>query len=282
MNDDKPIILDIDGIIRERAARYYHFIPQRLIRWLERVICQDKLNWLLENNRGKTGADFCRGVLHDLNVSVDFTGENLLPPVENRRVMFVCNHPLGGLDGMALIDYVDRRYGVAPKFIVNDLLMAIKPLGNVFVPINKLGAQSHQSALAVDEAFDSDAPVIIFPAGLVSRRQKRGGIKDLQWHKMFVKKAQKFHRDIIPMRFCGENSPFFYKFAKIRQKIGLKFNIEMIYLPREVFRCSNQVFSVIIGNTIGWRELVGMGEASRAAAIIREKVYSLKPLPQTR
>lgn len=277
MNYDKPIKIDVDEVIRERAARYYRFIPKGLIRWLERTICQDRLNWLLENNRGKTGADFCRGVLHDLNVSVEYSGEDLLPPASDRRVLFVCNHPLGGLDGIALIDYVERRYGVAPRFIVNDLLMAIKPLNDVFVPINKIGSQSRMSAKAVDEAFGSDAPVIIFPAGLVSRRQKGGEIKDLQWQKMFVKKACKYQRDIIPMFFCGENSPFFYKFAKFRQRIGLKFNIEMIYLPREVFRCSDQKFSVIIGQTVGWRELSGMGDACHAAGVMRDKVYSLKP-----
>ena len=71
---------------------------------------------------------FCRAVLEHLDITVNLQGEQQLPPAENRRVTIVSNHPLGGLDGLALIDMVARRYGCEPLFVVNDLLMAVEPL----------------------------------------------------------------------------------------------------------------------------------------------------------
>ena len=276
MKEDEVIKIDIDEVLRQRATRYYKFIPRFLIRWLERTVCQERLNWLLERNRGRRDADFCRGVLDDLNVGIKVTGEQNLHPDTDHRVVIVSNHPLGGLDGIALIDYVTRVYGGKIHFIVNDLLMAIKPLTGVFLPINKHGKQSRASLKAIEEAFTENDPIIIFPAGLVSRRQKGGVIADLQWQKMFVNKSVEYHRNIIPLKFNGENSGFFYKFAKFRTCLGLKFNIEMIYLPREVFRSENKEFSVVIGEPIKWDSLKSGKDAQRQADEIKEIVYNLK------
>ena len=154
--------------------------------------------------------------------------------------------------------------------------MAIKPLTGVFLPINKHGKQSRASLKAIEEAFTGNDPIIIFPAGLVSRRQKGGVIADLQWQKMFVNKSVEYHRNIIPLKFNGENSGFFYKFAKFRTCLGLKFNIEMIYLPREVFRSENKEFSVVIGEPIKWDSLKSGKDAQRQADEIKEIVYNLK------
>nr|MDE6126692.1 glycerol acyltransferase [Muribaculaceae bacterium] len=163
---DNGIKLDVASVLRERAPRLSRLIPGGVVRWLERTICQDDMNRLLEENRGLTGADFCRGVLSSLEIGIDVRNADALPPKEDRRVVFVSNHPLGGLDGMALIDVVQAHYGGQVWFIVNDLLMAIKPLNDVFLPINKHGAQSRRAAAAIEEAFAGNDPVLIFPAGL--------------------------------------------------------------------------------------------------------------------
>lgn len=219
--------------------------------------------------------DFCRGVLGHLDITVDIKGEENLPPATNRRVTIVSNHPLGGLDGMALIDWATRRWGPGVKFIVNDLLMAIEPLTGTFVPVNKHGGQSRLASNKLEDTMGADDPVIIFPAGLVSRRGKDGVVKDLEWRKMFVNKSIQYQRDIIPVHFNGHNSSFFYKFARLRTRLGLKFNIEMIRLPAEVFRCRGAHFTVTIGETISWKRLEGGPMASRQAAAIKEAVYKL-------
>lgn len=270
-----PLEINVEEVVRQRLPRYNRFIPRCLIRRLERTICQDKLNKLLRDNFPKRDAEFCRGVINDLKVSVNFYNIDNIPPIEQSRVLFVSNHPLGGLDGIALIDFVERHYGIAPQFIVNDLLSAIEPLSDTFIPINKHGAQSRKAVEVLDNAFASDRPLIMFPAGLVSRRGKKGVIADLQWQKMFVAKAKEYKRDIIPLHFYGENSSFFYKFAKFRQRIGLKFNIEMIYLPREVFRSKGKSFDVVVGTPISFSSLDDMPPMQKAQQI-RQLIYSLQ------
>lgn len=270
-----PLEINVGEVLRQRIPRYWRFIPRRLVHWLERTVCQDELNRLLRDNFPRRDADFCRGVLDDLGVTVNFHNLDNLPPKELTRVLFVSNHPLGGLDGMALIDFVRTYYGAAPRFIVNDLLNAVEPLSDTFIPVNKHGAQSREAILRLDEAFASDAPLLMFPAGLVSRRGKKGVVADLEWQKMFVAKARQSGRDIIPLHFYGENSSFFYKFAKFRRRIGLKFNIEMIYLPREVFRSKGKTFDVVVGKPIPHASLDDMPPA-RKAQQIRQMVYDLE------
>lgn len=270
-----PLEINVGEVLRQRIPRYWRFIPRGFVRWLERTVCQDELNRLLRDNFPRRDADFCRGVLDDLGVTVNFHNLDNLPQKEQTRVLFVSNHPLGGLDGMALIDFVRTYYGVAPRFIVNDLLNAVEPLSDTFIPVNKHGAQSREAILRLDEAFASDAPLLMFPAGLVSRRGKKGVVADLEWQKMFVAKARQYGRDIIPLHFYGENSSFFYKFAKFRRRIGLKFNIEMIYLPREVFRSKGKTFDVVVGKPIPHASLDDMPPA-RKAQQIRQMVYDLE------
>lgn len=270
-----PLEINVGEVLRQRIPRYWRFIPRRLVHWLEHTVCQDELNRLLRDNFPRRDADFCRGVLDDLGVTVNFHNLDNLPPKELTRVLFVSNHPLGGLDGMALIDFVRTYYGVAPRFIVNDLLNAVEPLSDTFIPVNKHGAQSREAIRRLDEAFASDAPLLMFPAGLVSRRGKKGVVADLEWQKMFVAKARQYGRDIIPLHFYGENSSFFYKFAKFRRRIGLKFNIEMIYLPREVFRSKGKTFDVVVGKPIPHASLDDMPPA-RKAQQIRQMVYALE------
>ncbi|MBQ1931985.1 MAG: 1-acyl-sn-glycerol-3-phosphate acyltransferase [Muribaculaceae bacterium] len=276
MKDVEPIKIDVDGIIRKRLPRHYRYIPRFLIRWVENIICQKRMNEMLVGLRGLYDADFCRGLLDQLRIQYEIKNAENLPPVEKKRFLLVSNHPLGALDGVVMIDYLTRLYGGKVKFVVNDLLLAISPLKGVFVPINKHGRQSRKASCDVDEAFASDDPVIVFPAGMCSRRQSDGSICDLEWKKMFVNKAVEHQRDIIPVYFNAQNSSFFYKFAKFRTRIGLKFNVEMILLPREMLNKEDARFEMVVGKPIEYQALKNGKYAKEQAAEIKELVYKLK------
>ncbi|MCX4277190.1 MULTISPECIES: 1-acyl-sn-glycerol-3-phosphate acyltransferase [Muribaculum] len=265
--------VDISATLNSRASKYAKFIPGFMVKWLEHTICQDELNGILERTSGKRGAEFCHAVLDDLDIKYNVIGADNMPL--NRRVVIVSNHPLGALDGIALIDWVSKIYGPGVKFIVNDLLMAVKPLDNVFLPINKHGKQSRKSSSNIEEVFAGNDPIIIFPAGLVSRKRDEG-IRDLKWQKMFINKAVQYHRDIIPVYFDGKNSPFFYNFAKLRTRVGLKFNIEMIYLPREIFRSRHARFTIVAGKPIPYNRFKGGRNAAIEAKAMKRIVYDLK------
>ncbi|MBD5180445.1 MAG: glycerol acyltransferase [Bacteroidales bacterium] len=275
--EENALHIDLDAVLRSRLPRYYRFIPGFLIRRLEKIICQQEMNDMLDYCHGKRDADFCRGVLEHLDITLSIKGEGNLPDPAHRRVTIVSNHPLGGLDGMSLIKWAQEYWGGNVRFIVNDLLMAIEPLSGTFVPINKHGSQSRDASHSLDEAMEGNDPVLIFPAGLVSRRGDNGKVKDLKWQKMFVNKSIKNQRDIIPVHFNGHNSSFFYKFAHLRTKLGLKFNIEMIRLPREVFRSKGSHFTLSIGKLILWNSLKGGKDATETADAIKKIVYDLAP-----
>lgn len=266
--------IDIDAVVRSRLPRQYRWIPAGVIRWLERYVCQERMNEILVATAGTADSAFAAAALKEMDVT--YTAPELSAPM-NHAVTYVSNHPLGGLDGMCLIDWVARRHGVEPYFVVNDLLMAIKPLGGVFVPINKHGAQSRTAATDVDSAFtDLSRPMIMFPAGLCSRQLKKGAeIRDLKWNKMFVQKSAETGRTIIPLRFLGENSPKFYRLARRRQRLGLKFNIEMLRLPRELVLAQGKAFEIRNGEPIAPEKLRRGHEAAAQAAEIREYIYTL-------
>lgn len=279
--EKRPMRIDIGEVLRQRAPGYYRFIPRFVIRALERAICQDGLNRLLRDNADKTGVDFCRGVVADLGVTYNVYGSL---PKDDPRVIIVSNHPLGGLDGMILAAMVSEQYGGRKdvKFVVNDLLTFVEPLRPIFLGVNKHGKQSRESARRLDEAFESDSPMLMFPAGLVSRQGDDGVIADLKWNKMVVNKAISSRRDIIPLHFGGENSRFFYKFARLRTRLGLKFNIEMVRLPGEVFKSAGKSFDIHIGSPIPWESLSGGKDSQLQADKLRAKVYDLVPCTSPR
>lgn len=269
-----PLRVDIDAVLRRRLPRQYGRIPRFLIRWLEHTICQDGLNELLENNYPMRGADFCEGVLRDLGITYEVTGEE--EARKGSRVILVSNHPLGALDGITMIQWASKLFGMPARFVVNDLLMAVEPLQDVFLPVNKFGRQSRRTSTDIETVFASDVPIVVFPAGLCSRKVN-GKIEDLKWYKMFVNKAIQHHRDVIPVHFGGRNSAFFYNFAMWRKRIGLKFNIEQMYLPREIFRNKGARFTITLGHRIPWQELQGGQSAQAEAQRIRSIVYDLDP-----
>lgn len=273
MPTDRLIQIDIGRELSQKLGRRARYVPRILVKAIERLIRQDELNDLLVRNFPRRGAEFCEGVLDTLGVKLEVKDAARLPA--SPRCIIASNHPLGGLDGMSMIAWLHRHYNCQVHFVVNDLLMAVDPLRDCFVPINKHGAQSRGAAKLIDEVLAGDDPVVIYPAGLVSRLGDDGKIADLEWRKMVVNKAIESRRDIVPVHFAGENSPSFYRWARRRLRLGIKFNFEMMLLPRELFRAGGKTFTLTCGDPIAWQSLRGGRDAAAEAARIRNIVYSL-------
>ncbi|MCM1320147.1 MAG: 1-acyl-sn-glycerol-3-phosphate acyltransferase [Muribaculaceae bacterium] len=272
-----PLQIDLQRIVRERVpASRRKWIPKRLVCWLEKLVCQNELNGILQRTYPKTGTAFASAALEDLNITIEVRGMENIP--EQGRFIFASNHPLGGLDGIALISVLGRKYGDEYlRFPVNDMLMNVRPLRGIFIPINKFGRQGREAARKLAETYASEAQIIFFPAGLVSRLHKGGVIKDLQWQKAFVAKAMEYDRDIIPIHFSGHNTMKFYRTAKWRKRLGLKFNIEQILLPQELCKAKGSRYVITIGKPIKVSELKASGKnAPQLAADIRNLIYALE------
>lgn len=276
----RPLLqLDIEGILRKRIpSRKQKFIPGFLYGALSRLIHQDELNEMLRIGYPSQGSEFSRKVLEHLDIEVTVEGaENL--PAKDRRVVFASNHPLGGLDGIALIAVLGQRYGDENiRFLVNDLLMNVEPLGTVFLPINKYGSQARAAAEAINAEYASDRQIVIFPAGLVSRLHPGGEVHDLKWQKAFVQKAIENDRDIVPVRFVALNRKRFYRLAKWRKKLGIKVNIEQATLPAELCASRGKRFRIIIGQPVSVSELRASGKSfPQLAEDLRAAIYRLSP-----
>ncbi|MEJ5317464.1 MAG: 1-acyl-sn-glycerol-3-phosphate acyltransferase [Tenuifilum sp.] len=264
-------LIDIDKVIASKSPRLQRALPRFIVRYLKRIIHQDEINEVLQKHGHKQGVDFIDEALKVMQVTYSVKGiENLKP---DGRYLFASNHPLGGLDGMILIHLLGKRYPEV-KFPVNDLLMHITQLHNIFIPINKHGAQSSQNVKLMDATFASDAQVLYFPAGLCSRKQ-HGRIEDLEWKKSFIVKAIQHKRDIVPVFFSGRNSNFFYNLAKLRTFLGIKANIEMLYLVNEMFKQKGKSITVIIGEPIPYTTFDSSKSPAEWAKWVKAIVYGL-------
>jgi putative hemolysin len=268
-----PYRIDVDSIFRNKNPYLYKLIPGFILGYIKRTIHQEDINEALRKHKDSYGLDFVANILDLFGITYSVSGEENIP--REGRYIFVSNHPLGGIDGMIFMDLIGK-YHRNVKFIVNDLLLNLKNLEPIFIPINKHGRQSADYVRRIEEVYMSDDQVLYFPAGLCSR--KRGGeITDLEWKKNFIKKAIDHKRDIVPVHFEGSNSPFFYNLANLRQRVGINANIEMFYLPDEMFRQKNQKIHVTVGKSIPWSRFDKSETHARWAEYVRNIVYSLKP-----
>ena len=279
MNDvqtQKPI--DFDAILREKAGRHYKFIPRPLISWLKRIFHQDEVNkFLLGRARGKEGMEWLDECVDYLEIDLHVYGLEQLPDnSDGRYYTFVSNHPLGGVDGVVLGSILCHQYDSRVKYLVNDLLMNLKGLAPLCVPINKTGSQNRDFPRMVEGAFSSDNNVLMFPAGLCSRRQPDGSIQDLAWQKAFITKSVQHQRDIIPIYFSGHNSDKFYNIAHWCKRLGLKVNLAMMFLVDEMYKNVGMSVDVKFGKPIPWQTFDSSRSASEWAQWVRGKVYELK------
>lgn len=229
--------LNIVEIIKTRLGNRAKWLPRFVLRPLERLICQSRLNELLRVAYPAEGSEFSDRILRELGISLDVTGLDSLP--DDEKFIFASNHPLGGLDGIALVKILGQHYGDENiGVLVNDMLMHVAPLSKVFLPVNKYGAQGRQAARLLHDALASGRQMVMFPAGLVSRLGDDGAIADLEWQKSFVQKALESGRRIVPVRFEGLNRRRFYRLARLRKRLGIGVNLEQALLPSEL--CASQ------------------------------------------
>ena len=268
--------IDIDEILRSKAGSKAKFVPGFVRNWLKGIAHQDEINEILTDVGDMQGVPWLDAVMKFLDVSLEVSGtENLPDDADGRRFTFVSNHPLGGPDGIAIGQILGHRYDGRIRYLVNDLLMNLHGLAPLCVPINKTGKQSRDFPRLVEAAFGSDNHIIMFPAGLCSRREK-GVVHDLPWNKTFITKSIETQRDVVPIYFDGCNSDRFYRWASFGKRLGLKFNIAMLFLADETFKHRHKTFQVKIGKPIPWQTFDHSKKPAEWAKWVEDEVYRLK------
>ena len=267
--------IDLDRIIREKMGTKARYVPSVAVRWLKHIIHQDEVNRFLWESRDKKGTEWLEECTRYLDMTLDIEGlENLPDKNDGRLYTFVSNHPLGGVDGVALGAIIGRHYDGRFRYLVNDLLMNLPGLAPLCIPINKTGKQSRSFPEMVEAGFSGDNHILMFPAGICSRKIY-GQIHDLPWKKTFITKSVETKRDIVPIHFGGRNSDFFYGLANVCKALHIKFNIAMLFLVDEMYKNVHKSFRVAIGKPIPWQTFDKSKTAMEWPKYVQDMVYRL-------
>ncbi|RYM31346.1 glycerol acyltransferase [Brumimicrobium glaciale] len=271
MSESKKII-DVKKVIHEKNPKLLKFLPGFIVRYLQRILQEKDVNQFVHDHKKDTPIEFCLSVMKKFSINLDYEGLENVP--EKGGAILAMNHPLGGMDAMALVTVVhEKRPDV--KFVVNDVLMHLENLQPIFVGVNLHGGNAAASLKKVDETFQGDELLCIFPAGLVSRKTD-GKIEDLKWKKTFVTRSIKYNKTIIPVHIDGELTNFFYNMYSIRKKLGVKANIEMLYLVNELYKQHNKKIKIKFGEPLYAADFDESKSHDEWAQYVKGKVYELK------
>jgi putative hemolysin len=264
-------IIDVEKAIRSSKSKFVSSLPMFIIRGIMKLVCQDEMNAIIYKFRDNSGVPFVNDVLNEWNMNIVIKGEHNVPA--KGRFVFVANHPLGGLDALAFLSTI---YHFFPNVISpsNQLFNAIPNLKPAILGVNVFGSNTKKTVEKFNQLFESDSQIMIFPAGLVSRR-KKNVILDSVWHKTFINKTVQFNRDIIPVHISGRNSNLFYFIANLRKLLRIKISIEIILLPREMLRQRNSTITLTIGEAIRSHAMKDGMSHSEWSRKVKAIVYSL-------
>ncbi len=267
--------IDIDKILRDKMGAKAKFVPSFAVNRLKRILHEDEVNQFLWDSRGLSGTEWLTECVRYLDMTLQIEGlENLPDKDDGKLYTFVSNHPLGGQDGVALGSIIGKHYDGRFRYLVNDLLLNLPGLKPVSIGINKTGKQSRDFPRMVEAGFKSDNHILMFPAGLNSRKIN-GKIHDLEWKKTFIAKSVEYQRDVVPIFFGGRNSNRFYRIARFSDKYVKKVNIAMLFLVDEMYRNVGKTFRVVIGKPIPWQTFDKSRTSMEWAKYVEDMVYEL-------
>ena len=274
MNESIEKTIDIEKILRNKMGKKARYVPRFVISWLKKIIHEDEVNRFLWENRKLEGTEWLTACVQYLDMTLDIVGaENLPDKHDGKLYTFVSNHPLGGQDGVSLGSIIGQHYDGKFRYLVNDLLLNLPGLKPVSIGINKTGRQSRDFPRMVEAGFNSDNHLLMFPAGLNSRKLN-GEIHDLPWKKTFITKSIETHRDVVPIHFSGRNSKRFYRIAKFSDR-WLPFNLAMLFLVDEMYRNVGKTFRITIGEPIPWQTFNKTKSPMEWAKFVEDRVYGL-------
>lgn len=274
MNESIEKTIDIEKILRDKMGKKARYVPRFVISWLKKIIHEDEVNRFLWENRKLEGTEWLTACVQYLDMTLDIVGaENLPDKHDGKLYTFVSNHPLGGQDGVSLGSIIGQHYDGKFRYLVNDLLLNLPGLKPVSIGINKTGRQSRDFPRMVEAGFNSNNHLLMFPAGLNSRKIN-GEIHDLPWKKTFITKSVETHRDVVPIHFSGRNSKRFYRIAKFSDR-WLPFNLAMLFLVDEMYRNVGKAFRITIGKPIPWQTFNKTKSPMEWAKFVEDRVYGL-------
>ena len=277
----KSVEIDIEKVLRDKMGSKARWVPRFVVRWLKNIIHQDDMNSFFRAHADEEGVQWLKSVVDYADMRITVKGLDNLPADPGARFTFASNHPLGGIDGVALGAILGEHYDGNIRYLLNDILMNLPGLRPLGVAVNVTGSQGREAMLKVEEVFASNHQLIMFPAQLCSRKIK-GRVQDLPWKKAVVQKSVQHHRDVVPVHFSGQNSNRFYRIANLSKALGLKVNVAMLFLVDELYRNMHKSFTGTIGKPIPWQTFTAECSHAEWAQWLRSQVYQLAEQKETK
>lgn len=267
-------MLDVDTLLKDYFQNTDETSDKPLMKAassvLKKLFHQKEINAFIETHRHLEGLEFNDAVLEHFNFSFQVSSKDRARIPDQRRVLIVANHPLGSLDGLALLKLVSEiRTDV--KIVATTLLNCIDPLQSLFLSVDNLAeSANHRDNLnQIVEALEAEQAVILFPTGEVSRICPLG-VRDGKWKTGFLSLAKKTKAPIVPVYIGGKNSTLFYGLSSIYKPLGT------MMLVNEMFNQKGSEISFRIGKPIPWESIAVMDLSKKAVAkLMRKQVYLL-------
>ncbi|BBB26637.1 GNAT family N-acyltransferase [Amphritea japonica] len=275
-------MINVERVINDKYPSFAEkpsAIKKTTLFLLRRLFHEQEVNNFLEENDNSEGFEFIDQVLDYFNFTYSLTNKDLMNIPSSGRVLIIANHPLGALDGLALLKMIGEiRKDV--RIVANDMLASFTQLSPLLLPVDNLNRSTRKQDIAnINIALQNDEAVIVFPAGEVSRAGAMG-IKDSHWNQGYLHFAKKTNSPLLPIYIGGKNSSLFYTVSGINKAFA------SLLLPREMFnkRAMNLIFKV--GEPIPYSQLEKLPlPGSEKSKLVRKHLYRLakgrKPLFKT-
>ena len=276
------IVLNVERVINDKYPSFTSKpsgIRKTALFILRRLFHEKEVNDFLEENSSYQGFDFIDRVLDYFNFSYSLTNKDLMNIPSSGRVLIIANHPLGALDGLALLKMIGEiRKDV--RIVANDMLASLSQLSPLLLPVDNLNRSTRKQDIAnISNALHNDEAVIVFPAGEVSRAGAMG-IKDSHWNPGYLHFAKKTNSPILPIFIGGKNSSLFYTVSGIHKTLAA------LLLPHEMFNKHSMNLTFKVGEPIPYSQLEKLPlSGSEKSKLVRKHLYRLakgrKPLFKT-
>lgn len=263
--------LNLSQLIEQRLP--HRKIPKFAVSLIKKIACEDEINTLFASAPGKKNLDFIDACMQYLNIRCQVVGEENLP-LGDHKLIFASNHPQGGIEAICIAYILGHKYDSKIKFYANELLSALEPLNELFLPIYKHKMQSKENIRIIHKFYQTDNHLVTFPAGVTSYKHK-GKIVDHEWHKNFITAAIQHQRDVVPLYFEARNSNMFYMIENFRKLIRSRINFEVLLFAQELFKQRGNSFTLFVGKPVKWETFDKTKSPKEWATSMQELVFEL-------
>lgn len=236
---------------------------------LKKLVHEDEINHFLDANKYSKGFGFIDRVFEhfDFSYSVRANERKNIPAIG--RVVIFANHPIGSLDGLAILKLVAE---VRPdvRIVANDMLSHVDAIKELLIPLDNLtGGSARKAYKKVLEALENEEAIIVFPAGEVSRARPNG-VRDSRWLPGFLHFARRAKAPLLPIRIHAKNSMLFYGASMVYKPLGTAL------LAHEMFNKYRRSIRFSVGEAIPFDKLSSKSVQDRTIVKrLKQHLYSL-------